>query len=73
MNPAFYSLATVAVLTLSLATTEPAVATDAPALANAASDKTAEASHASISQPATALADTLATQIAALKPAAVMV
>ena len=39
MNPAFYSLATVAVVTLSLATTEPAVATDAPALAKAASDK----------------------------------
>ncbi|NLQ25237.1 nuclear transport factor 2 family protein [Shewanella sp. S-1] len=63
MNPAFYSLATVTVLTLSLATTEPAVATDAPALAKAASVKTAGAPQADIAQPAAAL---LSTQIAAV-------
>ena len=66
MNPAFYSLATVAVLTLSLATTEPAVATDTPTLAKAASDKTADAPQADIAQPAAALTDTLSTQIAAV-------
>lgn len=66
MNPAFYSLATVTVLTLSLVTTELAVATDTPTLAKAALDKTADAPQTDIAQPAAALTDTLFTQIAAV-------